>query len=190
MAKQRQQGPPRCDGVLYTIQPGDTFFLIARRFGVTLQELIAANPQIPDPARIFPGQVICVPINEVVALPCCAVLNPVNGLPPLARGSVLIQSAPGGRFALAFSAVGLPDPATLGNFNSYVGSINIVGLNVVFSAVLGTTQFADQPLTWSGSRIIIDDPTSPDNILTVRPFNIGTDTVGSIVLTNTVGACC
>lgn len=37
-------------------------FLIAQRFGVSLDALIAANPQIPNPNLIFPGQQICVPV--------------------------------------------------------------------------------------------------------------------------------
>ena len=45
----------------YIVQPGDTMFSIARRFGVPLQELIDANPQIPDPSRLVPGQIVCVP---------------------------------------------------------------------------------------------------------------------------------
>lgn len=48
----------------YTIRPGDTLFLIARRFGVTLDALRAANPQIKDPNRISPGQVIIIPRGE------------------------------------------------------------------------------------------------------------------------------
>lgn len=46
----------------YTVQPGDTMFSIAQRFGVPLDELIAANPQIPNPNLIFPGQIVCVPL--------------------------------------------------------------------------------------------------------------------------------
>ena len=53
--------PPACSGFIYTVQPGDTMFLVAQRFGVSLDALIAANPQIPNPALIFPGQQICVP---------------------------------------------------------------------------------------------------------------------------------
>jgi len=53
--------PPACTGFFYTVQPGDTMFIIARRFGVSLNALIAANPQIPDPNVIFPGQRICIP---------------------------------------------------------------------------------------------------------------------------------
>jgi len=61
--KKTPQPPQTCPpGTFrYTVQPGDSLFLIARRFGVSLNALIAANPQIPDPNRIVPGQVICVP---------------------------------------------------------------------------------------------------------------------------------
>ena len=45
----------------YTVRPGDTLSEIAERFGVSLDALIAANPQITDPDRIFPGQVIVIP---------------------------------------------------------------------------------------------------------------------------------
>ncbi len=54
--------PPPCpNGFIYTVQPGDTMFSIAQRFGVSLQALINANPQVTDPNVIFPGQQLCVP---------------------------------------------------------------------------------------------------------------------------------
>lgn len=54
--------PPFCPhGQLYTVVAGDTLFFIAQRFGVTLEALLAANPQITNPDVIFPGQVICLP---------------------------------------------------------------------------------------------------------------------------------
>ncbi|HHY36972.1 MAG TPA: LysM peptidoglycan-binding domain-containing protein [Firmicutes bacterium] len=54
--------PPDCrDGFLYTIQRGDSLFAIARRYNLTLDDLLAANPQIVSPDVIFVGQVICIP---------------------------------------------------------------------------------------------------------------------------------
>ncbi|WP_324669852.1 LysM peptidoglycan-binding domain-containing protein [Geochorda subterranea] len=47
--------------VAYTVQPGDTLFFIAQRFGTTVDAILAANPQITNPSLIFPGQVICIP---------------------------------------------------------------------------------------------------------------------------------
>lgn len=48
----------------YTVVAGDTMFLIAKRFRVGLESLIAANPQITDPNMIFPGDVLCVPARR------------------------------------------------------------------------------------------------------------------------------
>ena len=46
---------------IYVVQPGDTLFLIAQRFNVSLQAIEKANPQITDPNLIFPGQQIFIP---------------------------------------------------------------------------------------------------------------------------------
>jgi LysM repeat protein len=45
----------------YTVQRGDTFSKIAKRFGVSVNSLWAANPYIWDINRIYPGQVLNVP---------------------------------------------------------------------------------------------------------------------------------
>ena len=52
--------PPGFQG-RYTVVSGDTMFLIAKRFGVTLDALIAANPHITNPSMIYPGDILCVP---------------------------------------------------------------------------------------------------------------------------------
>lgn len=50
-----------CHGQLYTVRAWDTLFFIARRFGVTVQQIREVNPQITNPNLIFIGQVICIP---------------------------------------------------------------------------------------------------------------------------------
>jgi LysM repeat protein len=53
--------PPKPPVKKYVVKKGDTLFLIAKKFGVTLDALIAANPQIVDPNRINVGDVINIP---------------------------------------------------------------------------------------------------------------------------------
>ncbi len=53
--------PPKPPARKYIVQKGDTLFLIAKRFGVSLDALIRANPQIKNPNLIFPGDVVFIP---------------------------------------------------------------------------------------------------------------------------------
>ena len=59
----------------YTVKSGDTMWKIASRYQVGLSEIISANPQIKNPALIYPGQKLTIPSvttttqeNEVVRL--------------------------------------------------------------------------------------------------------------------------
>lgn len=45
----------------YTVAKGDTLSAIAKKYGITLQELLKANPQIKNPNLIKVGQVINIP---------------------------------------------------------------------------------------------------------------------------------
>lgn len=45
----------------YTVRAGDTLAKIAARFGVSVQAILAANPQITNPDRIYVGQRITIP---------------------------------------------------------------------------------------------------------------------------------
>lgn len=52
------------DSIQYTIAPGESLFTIARRFGTTMGQILEANPEITNPASIYPGQVIVVPVPD------------------------------------------------------------------------------------------------------------------------------
>jgi LysM repeat protein len=45
----------------YVVKQGDTLSSIASAYGVTVQAILAANPEITDPNRISVGQVILIP---------------------------------------------------------------------------------------------------------------------------------
>jgi len=45
----------------YTVVRGDSFWRIARRFGITVPELAGANPHIKDPSKLYPGERLNIP---------------------------------------------------------------------------------------------------------------------------------
>jgi LysM repeat protein len=47
---------------LYKIKVGDTMAKIARKFNLTVEQILAANPEIPDANHIEVGQFIIIPI--------------------------------------------------------------------------------------------------------------------------------
>lgn len=57
------------NGFLYTIKAGDTFWILAHRYGTTVEAIKKANPGV-DPNNLQIGQVICIPVKPVEAPPC------------------------------------------------------------------------------------------------------------------------
>ena len=55
--------PPPSGGcsTTHVVQPGENLFRIGLRYGYTVNELAAANPEIVNPNNIKVGQVICIP---------------------------------------------------------------------------------------------------------------------------------
>lgn len=51
---------PAVADTLYVVQPGDTLYRIAARFGVTVPAIVAANG-LPNPNLIFAGQLLTIP---------------------------------------------------------------------------------------------------------------------------------
>ena len=64
-------GCPSCT-TPYTVQRGDSFYIIARKFGIDVRELINANPNIA-PGRLLVGDVLCVPSGSGSSGPACPV---------------------------------------------------------------------------------------------------------------------
>lgn len=80
----------------YIVQHGDTFSSIASRYGITVNALWAANPNIWDINYLYVGQVINVPASSSPATPATAAV-------PLSYGTVP-AGAPKGAIALSNQA--------------------------------------------------------------------------------------
>jgi LysM repeat protein len=108
--KNRQVPPPpsACSGQLYIIKAGDTLYRIASVFGVTLEELIGANPQITNPDLVFIGQSICIPM---VMRPCTVILRNTNNAPS-SIGLAYINVEPA---RVTVIGLNLPRPETFGS---------------------------------------------------------------------------
>ncbi len=69
----------------YVVQPGDTLFNIARRFGVSVTDLTAVN-HITNPSRIYVGQILSLSTNDT-AVP----LPVISDAPPAETGTYTVQ---------------------------------------------------------------------------------------------------
>jgi LysM repeat protein len=67
--------PPATNPSTYTVQRGDWIYALARRFGVSVAALVAANPG-KNPNLLYPGQVLTIPSGTSSTLP------PDPGTPP------------------------------------------------------------------------------------------------------------
>lgn len=58
-------GPsPVASATVYIVQPGDSLIAIASRFGVTVSQILAANPDIDDADDILAGDPITIPTQD------------------------------------------------------------------------------------------------------------------------------
>jgi nucleoid-associated protein YgaU len=57
--------PPAPTPQTYTVAKGDTMSKIAKKFGLTIEQLMAANPKVKNPDRIKEGQQLTIPAPEV-----------------------------------------------------------------------------------------------------------------------------
>lgn len=147
--------PPQfCTGFYYTVVPGDSLFTIANRFGVSLQALMAANPQITNPNLIFPGQVICIPGAQVPTVECCMLLFRTANVPIIpgaeAGGVARVFQAPNHNGSVLVATIGLPQPSALGG-NIYVAWIRRQGAPAIPFQLRQTGPPVVEPGVWVGA---------------------------------------
>ncbi len=73
----------------YVVQQGDTLWLIAQKHNVSVDDLIAANPQITDSGIIYVGQVIKIPTQESGTSPTPPVVTNKESLTYLYGGTTI-----------------------------------------------------------------------------------------------------
>ncbi|MGE5528305.1 MAG: LysM peptidoglycan-binding domain-containing protein, partial [Patescibacteria group bacterium] len=178
-------------GTAYAVRPGDTYFLIAQRFGVSVQALIAANPGV-DPNNLQVGQVICVLVAPPTRALCCTTL-PLVGEIPISQlfpgGVALIKPAATATEAVSvtFAASGLPEPSAFGDFNAYLGQLATPAPGPdeppgIYGVILARVQEAPgEPVTWAGTRVVPEQIPS-NSSLEIRAINTAIGRGGVAIL--------
>ncbi|HHY48047.1 MAG TPA: LysM peptidoglycan-binding domain-containing protein [Firmicutes bacterium] len=67
--------------VEWEVKPGDTLAAIAARFGVRVEDILAANPEITNPELIYVGQIIRIPRAVAPVTPTPTPITPSPGPP-------------------------------------------------------------------------------------------------------------
>jgi len=179
--------PPFCPpGFLgrFTVRRGDTMFMLAQFFRVTVQELTSVNPHIPNPDIIYPGDVLCVP--GLIPFPCCIVLHPRGSIIFGTFGAALAYVSSQGTNTVSIAA-SLPEPSTLGDFNTYVSKVTIPNVAEFSTELIPTPT---EPPTWSAT---IGLPTAarltPDTTVSADLHNTTSGISGPTVLFGTLNRC-
>jgi uncharacterized protein (TIGR02594 family) len=73
--------PAEVGGPMYMIRSGDTLGKVAAHLGITLAKLLGANPQIVNPDRVRPGDMITVPATASIEALSTVTAPVLNGLP-------------------------------------------------------------------------------------------------------------
>lgn len=59
---------PAFAAVRHRVVKGDTMWKLSRAYGVTLQSVIDANPQVENPDLIYPDEILNIPVDEEKSL--------------------------------------------------------------------------------------------------------------------------
>ena len=77
-------GKPKPSGATHTVTENDTYYTIARKFGVTEGAIAAANPDV-NPGRLRPGSKLSIPVKPAVAAKKARPPRPSGETPPAMR---------------------------------------------------------------------------------------------------------
>jgi len=73
---------PVCAGIMHTVRAGDTLYMLAKQYKITLDSLMNANPNL-DPYNLRVGMQLCIPTpsNDSNAMSSNQMNNPMPGTP-------------------------------------------------------------------------------------------------------------
>ena len=167
--------PPACvGGTLHTVTTGETLTSIAASFGISLQALVAANPQL-----ISVGQVLCVPVSG----PCCLVLQPTSDAPATAGGTAWVSQTPPSTVTTLVAGINLPPPQGFGPFTTYFARF-VPPTGASFQFALSPASGQPIPVA-AGGATVVAGPLSPATTVLVFPGNL-TGGVGPVLLQGTL----
>lgn len=139
---------PVCNGIRYTVKAGDTAYLIARAYGISLTALMNANPNV-DLSNLYVGQVLCIPVSTNIVRTCTFALNAVaTSLAPDAGGVLWLRYDSNGRTEIVMAISNVPDPLVLGA-NNYSAIFTWGGLTYT----LPLTRVVGQTGLWAGTGV-------------------------------------
>ena len=107
---------PVCNGILHTVVTGDTLYMLAKRYKVTLNEIIQANPGI-DCYNLRVGMKLCIPVQTTTLEPTTQDCNGI--LHTIARGDTLYALSQ--RYKVSLDAIMNANP-NLDPYNLRVGA--------------------------------------------------------------------
>jgi len=173
----------------YIVQPGDTIYEIGRRFGCTVDQIVAANPNLKDPNLIYPGEILELPVPPSDGHPgwCGLVLWPHH--PAVSEpGMAMIHLDDPGRVTIM--ARKLPPPKTVAEpcvkyMVWILESTDPATVRACFA--LQPAYFAD---AWFASREV-DGLCRQDHIhVTAEPMEHGARPSDHMIMGNHLANCC
>ncbi|HUW66274.1 MAG TPA: LysM domain-containing protein [Spirochaetia bacterium] len=175
----------------YVVQPGDTIYEIGRRFGYTVDQIVAANPNLKDPNLIYPGEVLELPEPSPLPdghPPWCGLVLWSHHSKVSDPGMALICMGEPRRLQIA--ARKLPSPKDVRDHCAkymvwVLSSADPVVVRASF--VLQPAYFAD---TWFSSKEV-EGLCRQDHIhITPEPMENGPMPTGPMVMGNHMANCC
>lgn len=144
----------------YRVMLGDSLFKIAKQYGISVQDLIKANPQITNPLNLMVGSVVNIPVGNISKPEI-----EVNGYcyPNISR-NVLNKTLPHLTYLSVFSYEVYPD-GNLNYLNSDAELINVARANGVAPMMVITNILEGSSFSSELAHEVLANPTNQANLI-------------------------